>query len=113
MSHEKFQKQINALFECATMCEHCSSSCLEEEDVKMMAGCIRLDRDCADICRLTATLLSRGSEHGIHLLKECIEVCESCAKECKKYTRMQHCKQCAEACDKCVDVCSEMIVNIN
>ena len=45
-------------------------ACLDEEDVNMMKQCIKLDIDCADICRLTASLLSRGSEHGEHLLKE-------------------------------------------
>ena len=88
-------------------CNHCFTACLKEEDVKTMSTCIKLDRDCADICSLTSSLISRGSEHGKHLLKECAEVCNKCAEECDKHVSMgmEHCKICAEACRACASVC--------
>jgi hypothetical protein len=89
-------------------CENCATSCLQEQDVKMMAKCIQLDRDCADICLLTARLLARSSEHGEHLMRECIEICEKCAAECEKYN-MDHCQQCAQACQSCAEECKKMI----
>ncbi|MEO6327812.1 MAG: four-helix bundle copper-binding protein [Ginsengibacter sp.] len=39
---------------CAAICNHCASSCTQEQDVKMMAGCIQLDMECAAICYATA-----------------------------------------------------------
>lgn len=108
MSHQKFQECIDACLECAIECEHCSTACLQEDDVKMMSKCIQLDRDCADICALTARLLARGSEHGMHLMKECAEVCEKCAEECEKHSHMEHCKACAEACRRCAEECRSM-----
>lgn len=108
MSHEKNIALIDALNNCATECNHCAMACLEEFDVSMLTKCIRANIDCADICRLTASLLSRGSEHGNHLLKECAEVCESCAEECEKNSHMEHCKKCAEVCRHCAEECSEM-----
>ena len=108
MSHEKNQALIDVLNNCAPECSHCAMACLEEDDVNMMTRCIKLDIDCADVCRLTASLLARGSEHGIHLLKECAEICDACAEECEKHSHMEHCKYCAEVCRHCAEECSAM-----
>lgn len=89
---------------CVAACNFCASSCLKEEDVKMMAKCISTDMDCAEICRTTGILLARNSEHGKHLLKECAEVCEACAAECGKHEH-DHCKACAKACTECAEAC--------
>lgn len=108
MSHEKNIVLIDALNRCAIECSHCAMACLDEEDVKMLKQCIKLDLDCAEVCRVTASLLSRGSEHGEHLLKECAEICIACADECAKYSHMEHCKRCAEECRHCADECTAM-----
>ena len=57
MSHEKYEEYqdcIAACHACAVACNHCAAACLQEDDVKMMAGCIALDIDCAAICRVAA-----------------------------------------------------------
>lgn len=107
MGHEHHPQLITALNHCAVECNHCATACLDEQDVKMLATCIRLDIDCADICNLTASLLARGSEHGNHLKKECAEVCDACAQECEKHAKMgmEHCRVCAEACRSCAEMC--------
>ena len=109
MAHEHHPQLIAALNNCAAECNHCFTACLDEHDVKMLAKCIKLDRDCADICMLTGSLISRGSEHGKHLLKECAEVCNACADECDKHAAMgmEHCRKCAEACRSCAKACQE------
>lgn len=104
---KNIQQCIDACLACAVACEKCSAACLKEDNVKMMAGCIALDRDCADICFTTAALLARGSVHGEHLAKECREVCLACAAECEKHAaHHDHCKACAEACRKCAEACA-------
>jgi hypothetical protein len=108
MSHEKNQSLIDTLNNCATECSHCAMACLDENDVKMLAGCIKLNIDCAEVCRLAASLLSRGSEHGIHLLSECAEICNACARECKKHSHMEHCRKCAEVCFNCAEECTSV-----
>ena len=105
MSHERNQEIINHLWSCAVMCEHCNTACLQEADVKMLTNCIRLNQDCADICRLAATLLARNSAHSHHLMQQCIEICEACAEECEKHSHMQHCLECAEKCRECAEEC--------
>ncbi|CAN5267796.1 four-helix bundle copper-binding protein [soil metagenome] len=99
--HNELIKKLDI---CIAACNFCASSCLKEDDVKMMAKCISLDIDCAEICRTTAILLARDSVHGKHLLKECIEMCEACAEECNKHEK-DHCKACYKACRDCADAC--------
>ena len=96
---------ITMLHECAAACNNCSTACLEENDVKKMIQCIRLDMDCAQICDLTAAFVARNSDHAPHLIKECAEICSKCAKECAKFENMEHCKVCADLCKKCADMC--------
>lgn len=108
MSHQQNQELLAALNKCVAECNHCTTACLDEQDVKMLAKCIKLDIDCAEICSLTAGLIARGSEHGKHLLKECAEVCNACAEECEKHAKMgmEHCRICAEACRACAAACT-------
>lgn len=109
MNHLKNQSIIDALNKCISVCNHCSFACLDEDNLKMLVNCIKLDIDCAAICTLTASLLARGSEHGKHLIKECIEVCNACANECEKHAdHHDHCKTCAEACRACIVACTSL-----
>lgn len=96
----------HVLVKCMTACETCATLCLQEDDVKKMARCIMIDRDCADICIVTARFVARNSEHAKHVMKECIEICRICENECRKHD-MDHCQQCADICRECADACEE------
>jgi len=101
------QSCIDACNACADACDTCSTACLQEDDVKMMAHCIALDMDCAQICRLAAALMARGSEFAAALCAVCAQVCQACADECAKH-QAQHCQDCAAACRRCADECRRM-----
>ena len=103
-SGHKHEALIQQLLACATACENCAASCLDEQDVTPMAHCIELDRDCADVCFLGAQLLIRDSEFAHDYLAVCEKVCRECAEECGKHEH-EHCKKCAEECRKCADAC--------
>ena len=112
MSHGKFKSCIEACIQCALECEHCATECLHEQDVKMLATCIELDRYCADMCSMAATFMARSDEHTISFVKKfctlCAEICEACATECEKHVNMEHCSKCAETCRKCAEECRKM-----
>ena len=105
-SGHKHGALIQQLLACATACENCAASCLDEKDVTAIAHCIELDRDCADVCFLAAQLLTRDSEFAHEFLAVCEKVCRQCAEECGKHQH-EHCKRCAEECRKCADACHE------
>jgi hypothetical protein len=107
MAHEQFQTCIDECYACAAACDHCAAACLSEQDVKAMARCIALDMDCAQICRMAASYMARGSEFATTLCNICADVCDACGEECAKY-QMGHCQQCAAACRRCAAECRRM-----
>lgn len=109
MSHEQYKALIEHLNRCAIECSHCTIACLEEKDVKSMERCIKLNIDCAEVCRVTASLLTRGSELSEKMLEVCAEICNTCAEECGKHSQMEHCKRCADECRQCAEECSALV----
>jgi hypothetical protein len=109
METNKVLRELNA---CATLCNICYQECLKEEDVKMLAQCIQLDRDCADICQLAASYFARGSAHTEKLLRFCADICEQCAEECGKHSH-DHCEKCAMACRTCAEMCRAYRADVN
>ncbi len=101
MSNQPYQKCIDACLECATLCNHCAVSCLEEKEVQNLTRCIRLDLECAVICRCSAQLLTTGSAYSTKICGLCATICDACAEECEKHSALEHCKECAEACRAC------------
>lgn len=104
MSHDAYRSCIQACNDCAVECDHCASACLGEKDVQMMARCIALDVDCAELCRTASALMARGSEFANALCDTCAKLCDLCAEECERHD-MEHCRACAQACRRCAEEC--------
>jgi hypothetical protein len=95
---------MEMLVACAATCNSCMSQCLEEKDVRKMTACIQLDIDCAAICSLAASYISRNSKFIRDILPICNDICIACAEECEKHP-MDHCKRCAAICRQCSEQC--------
>ena len=50
----------------------------------MMARCMMMCRDCADMCRMASMIMCRGSENVKQMCNMCADMCEACATECEK-----------------------------
>ncbi len=101
---------IKACFDCAQACVACADACVSESEPKRLAGCIRLNQDCADICDAAGKILSRQTTFDRSavrtVVQACVTICRSCAAECEKHAAMmQHCRVCAEACRWCERTC--------
>jgi len=107
MLNEIFNDCIEACNRCASECEHCAASCLKEDNIQPLTRCIELDLDCSLLCVVTAKLLARGSDQGLTLARQCAEICQLCAAECRKH-EMKHCQRCAELCEACAEECEEV-----
>lgn len=108
MAHQAHQELLKVLNDCAAACEHCANACLNEPDVAKMTECIRLDRDCADICAMTAAWIARDSHFTQRLTALCAAICDACGAECGKHQHHDHCRECAEACRRCAEACRSM-----
>lgn len=106
MKKNEYSALIQQLLDCASACENCATACLDEEEVQPMINCIKLDRDCADICFQAAKLLQRDSVIGQQFLPICEEICRLCGEECGKHQH-DHCQVCATACRSCAEACHQ------
>jgi hypothetical protein len=104
MTHEQYRSCIDACNACAEACGHCATACLREPDVQQMTECIRLDIDCAEICRLASAFMARGSDFAVDICSACAAVCDACGDECRRH-QAPHCQACADACARCADEC--------
>ena len=105
---------IDACLNCLQACTSCADSDLAERDVDDMRDCIALDHSCADVCEVTARLLSRPSHwdpYVVHrLLQACARVCASCAGECARHAdHHRHCAICEKACRACAQACNALL----
>jgi hypothetical protein len=107
-NREKYQACITACSDCIVECKSCANECLNEQDIKMMARCIRLNQDCAAMCILAMESMASNSEFVKPISSLCADICYVCAIECERHTKMKHCTKCAEACRKCAIECSKM-----
>ena len=107
MVPDRYQSCIVACDAWADDCDYCASACLQEDDVEMMVECIRLDLDCAAICRLAASYMSRDSGYAERLCALCADICDACAAECARHPQA-HCQACAQACRRCAGECRRM-----
>jgi hypothetical protein len=83
--YEEYKNVLMHVYGAHLFCNHCASSCTQEEDVKMMAACIQLDMECSAICYAAAQLMSLGSNKAKDVCRICAEICQACANECSKH----------------------------
>lgn len=98
---------IKDCLDCVVTCQACAAAYLQEPDVKMMAGCIALDLDCADVCATAAKLMARNSANAQRYCQLCAEICRACAKECEQHPA-DHCQACAKTCLLCAQACENV-----
>lgn len=105
--YDKYKDCIDACNACAVECEHCATACLQEDDVKKMARCIALDRDCAKICYTASAFMAAESEFAEEICRVCADICRACGEECRKH-QVEHCRRCADICERCAEECEKM-----
>lgn len=95
---------------CITECLSCHQICLETIGFCLRTGGehaaephIVLLLDCAQICAVSADFMLRGSQHQVHLCRECAEICTRCAEECNRLGGHEEMRRCAEACRRCAE----------
>src|SRR5438477_4278003 len=100
---------MEMLVACAATCNSCLHDCLSQKDISYRVACIHLDMDCAAICNLAASFISRDSQFSKYILPLCHDICISCAEECDKHPA-EHCKRCAAICYQCAEQCMTDVV---
>lgn len=98
---------------CIANCMRCHGFCL-----KSASHCLTLERDlelvttllvCADMCRVCADTMIRGSPLHLTVCDACSKVCARCAQECESIRNDPLLRECAAACLACADCCAAMV----
>ncbi len=98
---------LEACVSCIEAFNTCFSRCLKEQAHHDLSGCIRLDRECADICELAVKAMQTDSPFMKQICALCADVCEACGTECQKHDH-DHCQACAKSCFACAEQCRSM-----
>ena len=105
---------IDACLNCLQTCTSCADADLAEEDVQELSTCAALCLSCADVCDVTARMLSRPA-HWDHFvvhrsLQACVRSCTSSAEECARHAQHhRHCAICERSCRACAKACTELL----
>lgn len=105
---------IDSCLECI---QACADACLGEGNVEMLARCIRLDLDCADVCEATAKILSRQVALEPEMAQPVVEACARAVKlrgdECEQHAdHHEHCRVCMESCRRCEEACNRVLQSL-
>ncbi len=104
---------IDACLTSAQACTACADADSVEHDLAELGNCIALNQECADLCTITARVLSRPVHWDRftvdHLLQACARICRLCAEECARHAHHRHCAICEQASGACVDACSALL----
>ena len=100
----KHDDLLTKLANCASACEMCLNSCLEEDNIQKLVSCIRSDRDCAKMCQVTAGFVASNSQFAPQVVELCEKIAVKCAEECEQHEH-EHCRVCARACRECAEAC--------
>lgn len=113
--HEKHAAHLLACSKACAACQvecdfcyaHCKKLVLEgrKEHAPTMQHCI----DCADCCKLAASLTARLSPLSVEACDCCAKCCDKCAAECDKHKDDPQTAQCAKSCRECAKACRDMI----
>ena len=106
---EKMDRCLESCAECSKVCMKMVMHCLEKGGEHADPAHIRLLLDCAEICKVAASFMARGSDFANQLCELCAEICDKCADSCEKLADDEDMKHCAEVCRKCAEECRKMV----
>lgn len=103
MSEERHLNQemkdcMTACFRCSHICNRCGDDMIGMEthqNAELTSRCIRLCRECADICVLSAQWLGRRSLLSTQICRFCAEVCDMARKPASSMLLIMLCADCA------------------
>jgi hypothetical protein len=112
--HAHFAACAKACADCQLQCDMCFVHCKDllaggkKEHEKTTQICV----DCAECCKLAATLTARMSPLAAEACECCAKCCDKCAEVCEKFPDDKHMAACAKSCRDCAKACREMIQHL-
>ena len=102
------QHSVTEALTCHRICEETITHCLHAGGAHADPDHIRIMMDCADICRMAADYMVRGSQFIPAVAALCADICEACAAECERFDSDAQMVACAQACRRCAQSCRQL-----
>jgi len=103
-SHISHDRVLETIQRCESICEFTEYSILQMEDSSHRREQLRLLRDCADICTLTAKYIARCSLFAKSIASFCAQICEVCGTHCLHHPD-ELSQRCGQICLHCAQEC--------
>lgn len=109
-----YMKCARICADCQLRCDSCFKHCLglvaagNKEHARSSELCV----DCAECCKLAATLTARKSRLTSHVCECCAKCCDECATQCERFPDDESMKKCAADCRACAKACRDMVVQV-
>jgi Cys-rich four helix bundle protein (predicted Tat secretion target) len=111
-AHGQYHDLADAALNCVGWGERCQKHIMglfASGDTSLVQCSARI-QDMIAVCGAVASLAAAESEYLKPLAKVCIDVCESCEKECRKHEqRHAICKETADACARLLVACKKVV----
>jgi Cys-rich four helix bundle protein (predicted Tat secretion target) len=106
------QALLDAATDCIQRGEICMAHCLRlmaTGDTETAECAISVNQMLA-VCEALQKLSAAESKYLASQAKVALELCEACAKECKKHAdKHEECKACGESCEACAKECKKLV----
>lgn len=93
----------SSIEKCKDALRYCNENGIKNSEL------IGILNDCIDICIVTQSLMTRDSEHGLHLAKECHEISDACADACLT-SGVEYLEECRQHCISTASECRRMLI---
>jgi hypothetical protein len=96
--------------ECHRICEATIKYCLDKGGKYADSKHIQALLDCAEICQTTSNFILRESTMHERVCAICAEICTKCAESCEQVDASDDMmKHCADVCRRCAEACQQMM----
>lgn len=103
-NHMSQHRALETVQHCEAICEFTEYSILQMDSSSHRKEQLRLLRDCADICMLTAKYMARCSVFAKSLASLCAHICEVCGNHCLHHPD-EVSQRCGQMCLHCAQEC--------
>ena len=111
-AHSAHHDLVEAALNCVSWGQQCQKhimSLFASGDTSLAQCSVRI-QDMIAVCNAVASLAAAESDYLKPLAKVCIDVCDSCEKECRKHEQKHAiCKETADACARVVSACKKLV----
>ena len=100
--------------ECVRLCRECHEICLQTathlstSHPRLEVSQIRLLFSCAELCQMSAGLLQGGAHPVGRAAVACADLCDRCARLCDELDDDPAVRACAQACRHCAEACRSL-----